>query len=228
MKYKIANEFKMKRLMVLNYFGVVAVLAMTLAACGSMEQVAQDMSEKESECNSRGGVLVLDQTTMTIRCSTQNQPSGGNWMTFHPAESKEIPYRSQIVFRAKGIDSALVTEWHLFDYHEGPREYGQEVSNSHFMIYGCEIRIIKQTYIPRLPEHHHGDSLCFNPSLEYEFTVDISQSNYRIRISEGSNPRVEMNGSWRTPFHMINSVRVGAGTFGSAYAAPNAIQIWVK
>jgi len=139
-----------------------------------------------------------------------------------PGEFIVVPYAPTISFMAAGLDSSVLREWHILDFHEG----NPEISSAHFMIYGCDIRMIKQTYKPVLQEQHVGDNFCFDPSIAYRWEVQVSHTSFNIKIFEGKDLRVEIGQPWRQPFGSIDLVRIGAGMFGGTHTAPGPI--WIK
>lgn len=143
------------------------------------------------------------------------------FIEFKPGEYKDIPYSAKISFVSRGIDSRQVREWHIIDFHEG----NPERSSAHFMIYGCDLQMIKQTYNP-LREQHAPANFCFDPAMDYQWVFEVYPGSFTIKIFEGKNLRVEIGEKWREPFASIDQVRIGAGMFGGSHTAPGPI--WIK
>ena len=142
------------------------------------------------------------------------------FVELQPGEVIDVAYSPKISFVSRGVDSRQVREWHIIDFHEG----NPERSSAHFMIYGCDIRMIKQTYSP-LREQHVGANFCFDPAKDYVWIFEVYPDAFTARIYEGKDLRVEIGEKWRVPFASIDQVRIGAGMFGGSHTAPGPISI---
>ena len=151
-------------------------------------------------------------------------PPNDGWITVYPGDYIETPYTRRIEFLTRGIDWRQVgaKEWHLFDFSE---QNGGEVSNAHFMIFGKEVRIIKQTYRPKSPEQHSFDEIAMEPGRIYHWVVEVDLYGFKVRILQNNSLIVDFGAAWNVPFKTIDRVRIGAGTFGVPYVALAPVEI---